>query len=340
MTDTELWQRLKCAEKPIVLYGMGNGADKVLDLCDQKHISVRGVFASDGFARHNLYRGFPVISYTEAKQQFGDMIVLLCFGTQRSDVISYIEAIAAEQELYCPDVPVVGRGLFCDEYAQKQTAYAALRSHLADAQSRLVLDCLLAYRLSGKISYLKQCETPPEEAFENILKLSDQEEYLDLGAYTGDTVREFLAHTNGYRSICAVEPDRRSFQKLQANAPFARCIHAAAAAQEGTVRFMQAGGRQSAVNQNGTSLPAISIDSLHTAFSYIKMDVEGSEADAIRGGTQTISVYKPKLNIAAYHRTEDYLSIFQQVMNLRPDYRVFMRHHPYIPAWDTNFYFI
>lgn len=340
MLNCNLWEKLQKTHKPIVLYGMGNGADKILDICAQKGISVSGIFASDGFARHNVYRGFTVVSYAEAKERFGEMIVLVCFGTQRPDVISLIEKIAAEQELYCPDVPVVGSELFCDFYNSNHSDLNEIRSALADEQSRLVWDSLIQYRLTGKIDYLKKCETPVRESYVNILKLDDNENYLDLGAYTGDTIKEFLNYVNSYGSITAVEPDRKSFQKLEKNAPFARCIHAAISERNGSVLFHSAAGRQSSISANGLPLDSISIDSLHTDFSYVKMDVEGAESAAIAGGRQMIQACKPKLLIAAYHRTEDYLKIPRQILNIHPDYRVYMRHHPYIPAWDTNFYFI
>ena len=52
----DLITRLKTADKPIVLYGMGNGADKIIDMLCQEDIKVSGVFASDGFVRQKLFR--------------------------------------------------------------------------------------------------------------------------------------------------------------------------------------------------------------------------------------------------------------------------------------------
>lgn len=340
MQEQSLWKVLQAVNKPIVLYGMGNGADKILVLCEKYGVKVSGVFASDGFARHNLYHGFPVLSYSEMKETRKDMIVLVSFGTQRPEVISLIEQVATEQELYCPDTPVIGDGEFASFYEEYREEFDCLRERLADEQSRLVLDSLISYRLSGKIDYLKKSETPVSESYVNILKLSDSENYLDLGAYTGDTVKEFLNYVNSYSSITAVEPDRKTFQKLTQNTPFAKCIHAAVSDRDGEVLFQAAAGRQSAIGKNGTPTLAISIDGLHSSFSYVKMDVEGAECAAIEGGRETIALCKPKMLIAAYHRTEDYLEIPRKVLNINPDYRVYMRHHPYIPAWDTNFYFV
>ena len=58
------------------------------------------------------------------------------------------------------------------------------------------------------------------------------------------------------------------------------------------------------------------------------------------GAEQTIRRCRPKLNIAAYHRSEDFFELPLRIHELNPDYRLYLRHHPYVPAWDTNLYAI
>ena len=70
------------------------------------------------------------------------------------------------------------------------------------------------------------------------------------------------------------------------------------------------------------------------------MDLEGGEMAAIVGAKETILAHKPKLQIACYHRTEDYFALPLKVAEIRDDYRLYMRHFKGLPAWDTNFYFI
>ena len=70
------------------------------------------------------------------------------------------------------------------------------------------------------------------------------------------------------------------------------------------------------------------------------MDVEGEEVATIKGGSQTILNCKPKMLISAYHRTDDFITIPKAVFDIRDDYKLYIRHFKYLPAWDTNFYFI
>jgi len=342
-----VWDNLKQTEKPILLYGMGNGADRVLDELQRREIPVQGVFASDGFVRSQSFRGFTVISYSEAKARFGDMVVLLCFGTQRPEVLEQIRLMAREQELYAPDVPVIGEGIFDRPYARShRQELEQVYATLADEQSRCVFRSVVDYKLTGRIDPLFDCETAPEEAFLNILCLGPEEHYLDLGAYTGDTIAEFLRHTGGsYARIYAAEPDAKTFRKLQQNtAHLENCqlFPVGISDRWEQLPFAARGGRNSAVGQAGRLQQMDSVDNLlyGRPVSYIKMDVEGQEAAAIRGAAKTIARYRPKMLVSAYHRTEDLFALPLQVLALQPDYRLYLRHYPYLPAWDVNYYFV
>ena len=82
-----MWDSLKKEQKPVVLYGTGDAAEKILKELDARDIRVSGIFASDGFVRDRSFAGFKVLSYSEACRRFGKMCVLLCFGSHRPDVL-------------------------------------------------------------------------------------------------------------------------------------------------------------------------------------------------------------------------------------------------------------
>ncbi len=202
------WDVLKYCQKPIVLYGMGNGADRILDELDHRGITAAGVFASDDFVGKRVFRGFTVTNYRTAVEQFGDMVVLLAFGTGRPEVLENIYRIAREQELYAPHFSVVP-GVPEDEAFRE--AYGArldaVYARLADEQSRLVFRNVLRYRKTGEISLLKECETAPEESYQAVLRLKPGDSLADLGAYRGDTAAEFICYCAEYGAIDAFEPD-------------------------------------------------------------------------------------------------------------------------------------
>lgn len=341
-----VWEKAKSTEKPVLIYGTGNGADKIIDELKRLGISVSGVFASDGFVRSRTFRGFPVISYSDAKEKFGDFLTLISFGSQRPEVIENFIKIAEERETYSVDVPVYGDNIFNrDFYDAHKNEIEKVKSYLSDEKSKKTYENIINFKLTGDINLLLDCQEERAEAFAEILNLSDNEIYMDLGAFTGDTVKEFTENVQSYRKIYAAEPDVKNFTKLQNNTSglkdielFNVCISDA----DGEITFSKHGGRNGTTDDNGIKTECATVDSILKGepVSYIKFDVEGFEKEAINGATETIKKYKPKMLISCYHRSEDIFSIPLQIAEIRSDYKVYIRHNPYIPAWDTQFYFV
>ncbi len=337
-----MWRHLKETKKPIVLYGMGDGADKIMAVLSENGISVSGVFVSDGFVRNKLYKGMPLMSYAQAKERFGDMIVLVSFGSSIPEVIDNIKRIASEQELFVPDVPVYGNNLFDVSFARanKDKLQSAYNS-MADEPSRFVFENTVLYKLTGRPELLFECESTIAETYK-LLGMKSGETVVDCGAYTGDTAMEYIEHVGVPKKLYAIEPDIKTYKKLCQNCeehPFISCINAAVTHSSGKISFSVSGSRSSRISREGIMIDAVSIDALLNGEcpNYIKMDVEGNEKQAIEGATLTIQKYKPKLFISCYHRSEDIFDLPLQILNIRPDYKIHMVHYPYLPAWDTAF---
>lgn len=342
----ELWKRLKSADKPIVLYGMGNGADHILDVMQSKGICADAIFASDGFVRHQQFRGFTVCSYQELKERFGDMIVLVSFGTHRPEVLDNVKRIMAQQEVYAPDVPVIGDVLFDEDFLNAHLSeIKCVYDMLSDDLSRKTFENVVRSKLTGEIAPLFDCETSSDEAM-SLLGLSENECYLDLGAYTGDTVEKFLKTVNGrYNHIIAVEPDFKNYSRLVKNTEGLKnvtCKNLCINERDGKRHYAMFGGRNSRLQKDkGKLIEASTIDTLSKDMppSYIKFDIEGMEKAALYGAVNTIKKYGPSMQIAAYHRSEDIFEIPLLVKSIRPFSKLYFRHLPSLPAWDTDFYF-
>lgn len=342
----DLWNYLKSTSKPIVLYGMGNGADKIIRVLESRGIPFKGVFASDEFVREKTFHGFKVTNYSALENEFGDMIVLLCFGSARREVLENIKKISASQELYAPDVPVYGDVLFDLDYAKRNADdLKSVYDVLYDEQSKLTFENTVRYKISGDIKYLYDCEVSEDEPFKNFFKLDDAEVFMDLGAYRGDTVKDFLNRVNSYDKIIAVEPDKKTFIKLCKECEGLEntlLLNGCISDTDGKKAFNMDSSRGSAVGSGGTEIDCFSIDGILKGekATFIKMDIEGEEANAIKGAKDTILKHKPKMIISCYHRSEDLIEIPKRVMEIRGDYKIYMRHFPSLPAWDTCFYFV
>lgn len=359
---TDLWTYLKNSSKPIALYGSGNGADKILDKLVKDGVSERvaGVFVSDGFVRNKTYRGYRIESYDSIRERIGDMTVLVCFGSARPEVLANIDKIASEQELFVPDVPVYGKEIFdIAYYKEHEDDLGRVREMLSDDLSRRTFDDTIRYKLTGELSALRDCEVSADHA-DSLITLPDNSTFVDLGAYNGDTVLRYTSFFPQIKRVYAVEPDARNHRKLTDNtARLASThelylLHAAVGEQEGELLIPKNRGRgispdampaSEALSQGQDSrvtVPVVTVDGIlaGSKADFIKFDVEGAEAAAIEGARQTISRYRPGMLLSCYHRSRDLFDLPLRIAGMRDDYKLYMRHLPCVPGWDTAFYYV
>ena len=346
--DKDLWQYLAETDKKIVMYGMGNGADKILRVCAERGIEVCDFFASDGFVRGHSFHGKTVLSYSEAKAKYGsdNMIVLLSFASSLPDVIENILRVASECELYAPDVPVFGTTLFDMEFYRSNVArIEAVYDNLADEESKKIFENTVAYKLTGRIDYLEAAVSSKDEVYSELLRADKIKVCIDLGAYNGDTVRELALYAPRLEKVIALEPDRRNFKKLSSYAEGEDRfevvpINAAAWRKESVLEFAADGNRNSNVSCGGkvVQISGIMVDSAAEGLDvdYIKYDVEGSEEEALIGSADTIRRTLPALLVSVYHRSEDIFKLPELVREISPRYKLYLRRYRYIPAWDLN----
>lgn len=340
------WDKLKAEKRPIYIYGMGDGALKIMAVFRKCGIQLKGIFASDDFVRGHSFEGYKVMKLSEVEEIEEDFVVVLAFAAGYQSIVDRIHEIAEKHTLYVPDVPVTGGGLFTYDYCvQNAEKLQEVYDSLADDFSRKVYANIINFKISGDIKYLDAVTTPKAEIYRDIIKPHMGETYVDLGAYNGDTIREVLEFTHGrYTGIYAVEPDKKNYKKLMKFVDGMNKVYtynSAAWCVDTELPFAAKAGRQSAISADSENLiSARSVDSIlgRKAATIIKMDVEGFEREAIWGAAQTIARYSPKLMISLYHRNEDIFELPLLIKMLNPNYKLYIRHQLYIPAWETNLY--
>ena len=320
----------------------------VIKVLEKREISITGVFASDGFVRGHAFHGMPVRSFSDVCALYPEngCVILLSFGTARPEVLALIEKVAERYPLFVPDVPVCGDELFDKSYflAHEKKLFAA-RALLADDTSRRIFDLTLAYKLTGRLDLLLSATTKEGRDIE-ILNLQDARRIADFGAYNGDTAREMLKIAP-LEFILAAEPDRRNFKKLSEWAAGVEncrliCRQAAIFDSVGEAAFDASGNRNAGLatgrtsNENAVSTTTADTLLANEEIDYIKYDVEGAEAAALRGSVETIKRCRPRMKIACYHRSEDLFALPLLLAEIAPDYMLHLTRARSLPAWDLD----
>ena len=99
-----IWRRLQEETRPIVLYGMGDGALKIMAACRKYGIGISGIFASDEYVRGHSFEGYPVKRLAQVEEEFDDFIVLLCFAAFTPELLQKIFALHQRHEVLAPKV--------------------------------------------------------------------------------------------------------------------------------------------------------------------------------------------------------------------------------------------
>jgi FkbM family methyltransferase len=184
----------------------------------------------------------------------------------------------------------------------------------------------------------------------DLLTILPDEVFVDCGAYDGDTIRNLLQTQAPYSGhIIAFEPDPSNFLKLKQyiqNRPaeVKEKIEAypfALGANRSRVRFEAAGTEASAVGSGEFEVECVTLDEIlaNKNPTYIKMDIEGSELDALIGAKNIIQKHLPVLAICSYHRQDHLWRIPSLIHSYSDQYRFFLRPH-LLEVWDLVCYAI
>jgi FkbM family methyltransferase len=218
----------------------------------------------------------------------------------------------------------------------------------ADDASRLEFVAQLKWRMLADFGAL-HAPVKHEIYFPaDLVDLQPTEVFIDCGAYDGDTIRSLLRHdvvTDG--QIVAFEPDAASFQRLQdyANVLPQRVrerfeLHQAAVGERRTkVQFDSTGTDASAVGSGASLVDCLTLDETLSDRlpTYLKMDIEGSELDAVIGAGAVIRRSLPVLAICVYHHHDHMWRIPAAIADLSDQFRFYLRPH-LMEGWDLVCY--
>ena len=174
---------------------------------------------------------------------------------------------------------------------------------------------------------------------EKIIKYEEEEVFVDAGALNLGTSLEFInrCKKSGVQKIkvYAFEPNRSAHMDCQEVAkkhPYCdiHLYNAGLWSCEQKLYFVEGSTGNSKVSDAETelSIDAVALDHcVDDKVTFIKMDIEGAELEALHGCKEIIKKYKPKLAICIYHKQSDLIDIPLYIKELVPEYKLYIRHY-------------
>ena len=225
----------------------------------------------------------------------------------------------------------------CDSLKNHIDDYRWLYEKLGDYRSKNVLLGILYYWYNSDFTVLERArETNYNQYFDlDLIKVSPEEVFVDVGAYTGDTILSYI-NTFGfdnYKKIYAYEITQDSFTTMCSNLEqYPNIVYGLKAVSDtDKTLYVSSNVTSSSANVANTSglvpVSAVSLDAdIDEAITMIKMDIEGAEKEALTGAIKHIQKDSPKLLISVYHNHQDLWKIPRMIDLFNENYDFYLRY--------------
>ena len=327
------------ANRKLVFYGAGRLAKVFWDICVELKIPVTEIWDKN---IQGIFEpaGLPIIfPPSNISGKLSDLVVLVCSHSFNMEICLELMKQGFSKEQI---IPCLCKNPYYGTSRELLEGYEWAFYFFSDPTSRqLVLDKCALQILDRELSPNTQADCYYEDCF----TFGNDEVFIDGGAYIGDSAEQFSQHVNGnYKHIYAFEPDKENFKKAEMQLkmlPNTTLISSGLWNKSGQMEFMhdpELLGSSLIYHATEYTTSMVSVVALDELFAdkqmkdwptFIKMDIEGAEKQALFGAKNIIRKKKPKLAICAYHKIEDIYELPQTILSIRPDYHMILRQYEF-----------
>jgi len=345
-------------DAPVYIFGAHQVGVLLARLFAKRGGRVEAFFDNDVSKHGTTIDGIAVQSFDLASLP-GNALIVLGSGRYSAVIQRDLEGkgwsnfMTMQQFLAAIDSPYITESSFRNyqsKVADDRLAFISAFLCLEDEQSRKVFDGLITMRLDlGHVDSAVRSDFMDEYLEPEFITGTDLRQYVDAGAYNGDTLTKIESRFGLVESACLFEPEQLAFLECQTRfqgRAEVKVLQAAmtefecqlSAPESNSCDILGALSAEQSPTSSG-HVPGIPLDQIVSSrVSLIKLDIEGAEQGALRGARQVIQRERPKLCVCAYHRSDDLWKLIDTVLSIRDDYNVGVRHYSDIID-DTTLYF-
>lgn len=342
-----------CVEKDYIIRCRHGGVTTKLFLEENELGDAIKCFADNNPLKQNMdFNGIKVYSCDRAFADYTDEVVLISCGEGDEIIRQLSKYNISKEKIFIPDINVID-----ESDPQFIMNHVDLLNNLyhsfGDEKSRKVMLGILNYRMTHDMQYISQIADKSQDQYfdSKLMHYKKDDVFLDCGAYTGDTADEYIRHNGGkYRKIICLEADEDNCRIISQKAKQLRIeLRKLACWSEATrLSFDKIGSGSGTILVDGNpkaatvEVMADTIDHIvgDEKISFIKMDIEGAEYDALLGARHTIEKYRPTLMISVYHKQDDLIRIPALIRSMNYNYTFYLRHYRSLSVQETILYAI
>lgn len=302
-----------------------------------QQINVTGII--DDFTNEKVFNGKPIVKLKDISNKSLVLIASLCNPlTAEKRVAKYQFRYLSYYSFYKHSntkdlLNIEFWGNTTKEFIKNKKKYNEIYNKLNDNESKNQLYNLINFRQSYDLKFMRGFKNKEDlQYFEEFLNLNNKNEiFVDIGGFDGYTTKEFIRHCPNYKAIHFFEPSKENIiiskEKLKdyKNISF----YQMGLSSKKQVLSFESNGSSSKISTNGQEKILVDkLDKLNLEdVTFIKMDIEGAELDALKGAKETILKHHPKLAVCIYHKPDDFWKIPEQIFSIRKDYNIYLRHY-------------
>jgi len=312
----------------------------------QKLIEIDGIV--DDFSRVQSSRKKSVLQIDEVPK---NSIILWVSTGSPLEVKNKLDALGYANVSYLAlckysDLDLVSPPFIMDfrkDYLNHKVKYQMIYDLLEDEYSKKVFEKIINFKISFDYDFMQGFTNNFEEQYfdKHLIPNISDITFVDGGGYVGDTLPTIIKNFPDFKKIYCIEPNelhlniaKRNFDKYK-NIEF---IHCGLGKEKITIANDEILQNNCTHDYQASNINTID-NLLSDKVDFIKMDIEGAEQDAIEGAQKTIQKSTPILAICIYHKAEDWYKVPQKILEINPNYKVYLRHYME-GIFETVMYFI
>lgn len=337
--DEKILNKVKNRKADVGIYGCGNIGVMVYEYLKVNKVRVDFFVVDDEYYFLDKYEEIPIRRLSSLKQVKDHLDIFIGFA-DFNKALKKIERLGDNIDAYCISNPCIylrGYSLDSEFYYENKKEFEYAYSFFEDELSKKIFIAYLNTRINDNYKYMLPFGSGKTYFNNEVFTISNEEIYVDCGAYNGDSIKKFLDSVKmNYKWIYAIEPDKINFEEMRRYVEDNRIenitlINNGIWKEKDRLGFSDTGGQEgSLIDPNRDTDYFIEVDALDNILcnekvTFMKLSVQGAEENALIGAQNILKRDEPKLVITVFMRQDSLIKIPSIIKKINPKYKLYLR---------------